>query len=245
VAVSEGSRFLLLQARPEQDAREREAASMAAATGLGDRLDVLSVDVDPLPADLYDRYAGVVTGGSPYSVSDPDEQKSPGQRLAEAQLTRLAEIALERDAPAFFTCFGIGLLTLVLGGDVDRTHPEPVSAAEERLTEAGRSDPIAGVLPDRFFALTGHKESAPAVPPGATLLATNAVSPVQLYRVGNVLASQFHPEPTTQEFVDRATTYSRHGYFEEEELTTIAEAILRAEVTEPRKLLQGFVAQYG
>jgi GMP synthase (glutamine-hydrolysing) len=245
VPVSEGSRFLLLQARPEEDAREREATSMAAATGLGDRLDVLSVDVDQLPADVFDRYAGVITGGSPYSVTDPDEHKSPGQRLAEAQLTWVARVALERDAPAFFTCFGIGLLTLALGGTVDRTHPEAVTAADERLTEAGRADPLAGVLPDRFFALTGHKESAPAVPPGATLLATNDVSPVQLYRVGNVLASQFHPEPTTQEFVDRATRYSRYGYFEEAELTTIAEAILRAEVTEPRKLLQGFVQQHG
>lgn len=243
--MSEGSRFLLLQARPEQDAREREAASMRAASGLADRLELLSVDVDPLPADLFDRYAGVVTGGSPYSVTDPEDRKSPAQRLAEAQLTRLAQDALDRDAPVFFTCFGIGLLTLALGGTVDRTHPEPVSAAAELLTEPGRADPIAGLLPDRFFALTGHKESAPAVPPGAVLLATNAVSPVQLYRVGNVLASQFHPEPTTQDFVDRARTYSRYGYFEEGELTTIAEALLRAEVTEPRKLLQGFVERYG
>jgi len=218
---------------------------MAAATGLGDRLEVLSVDVDRLPAGLFDRYAGVITGGSPYSVSDPEDTKSPGQRLAESQLTWVANEALERDAPVFFTCFGIGLLTLALGGTVDRTHPEPVSPADDRLTEAGRTDPIAGALPDRFFALTGHKESAPTVPPGATLLATNDVSPVQLYRVGNVLASQFHPEPTTQEFVERATTYSRYGYFEEHELGTLAEAILRAEVTEPRKLLQGFVQRYG
>ena len=218
---------------------------MVAATGLGDRLEVLSADVDRLPDDLFDRYAGVITGGSPYNVSDPPEHKSPAQRLAEAQLTRLAEGALERDHPVFFTCFGIGLLTVALGGTVDRTHPEPVSAAENRLTEAGRSDPIAGVLSPRFFALTGHKESAPVPPPGATLLATNPVSPVQLYRVGNVLASQFHPEPTTQDFVDRATTYSRHGYFAEDELATISAALLRAEVTEPRLLLQTFVGRYG
>jgi GMP synthase (glutamine-hydrolysing) len=243
--VSSGSRFLLVQARPEPDAREREAVAMARETGLGDRLEVHSVDVAPLPGDLFHRYAGVITGGSPFSVTEPDEAKSPAHRLAEAQLTRLANEALDRDAPVLFTCFGIGLLTLALGGTVDRTHPEEVSATADRLTDAGKADPIAGALPDRFFVLTGHKESAPAVPPGATLLATNDVSPVQLYRVGNVLASQFHPEPTTQEFVDRATTYSRYGYFPEEELTVIAEALLRAEVTEPRKLLQGFVERYG
>lgn len=243
--MSSGPRFLLVQARPEPDARDRELAAMARESGLGDRLDALSADADRLPADLFERYAGVITGGSPYSVTDPADRKSPGQRLAEAQLSRLANEALDRDAPVFFTCFGIGLLTLALGGTVDRTHPEDVSATEERLTEAGRADPVAGALPDRFFALTGHKESAPEVPPGATLLATNAASPVQLYRVGNLLASQFHPEPTTQEFVERATTYSRHGYFAESELTAIADALLRAEVTEPRKLLQGFVERAG
>jgi GMP synthase (glutamine-hydrolysing) len=233
--------FLLLQARPEADARAGELASMRRAAGLGERLVARSADLEVLPPDLADGCAGVVVGGSPYSVSDAESAKGEGQRLAERQLAALAERALERDLPVFFTCYGIGVLTMVLGGVVDRTHPEAVSAAESRLTDAGRADPVAGVLPDRFTALTGHKESAPEAPPGAVLLATNETSPVQLYRVGSVLASQFHPEPTTADFGQRATIYQRSGYFPVEELTTVLDGLERAAVTEPRRLLRRFV----
>ena len=233
--------FLLLQVRPEADARAGELASMRRASGLGDRLVARSADLEVLPPDLADDMAGVVIGGSPYSVSDQDARKAAPQRLAEQQLSALAERALDRGLPVFFTCYGIGVLTQVLGGTVDRTHPEPVSATESRLTDAGRADPVAGVLPDRFTALTGHKESAPVVPPGATLLATNDVSPVQLYRVGSVLASQFHPEPTTADFAERATIYQRHGYFPVEELEVVTSGLATAVVTEPQRLLRRFV----
>jgi len=239
--MASATRFLLLQVRPEAVPREQEAASMRAATGLGDRLDTLRVDVDPLPADVFDRYAGFLAGGSPFNVSDPEAGKSDAQRAAEERLTAIAAGALERDRPAFFTCYGIGLVTRLLGGTVDRTHPERVSAVEDRLTDAGAADPIAGVLPPRFRVLTGHKESASEPPPGSVLLATNDVSPVQLYRVGEVLASQFHPEPTTTEFTARARAYQSYGYFPPEEFDEIAAAVHGAEVTLPRLLLTRFV----
>lgn len=232
--------FALLQARPEAAARVGELASVRRATGLGERVVAHRLDTEPLPPDLADRCAGVVVGGSPYSVTEPEAAKSGGQRLAEAQLAALAERALDRGLPVFFTCFGIGVLTRVLGGTVDRTHPEPVSAAESRLTDAGAADPVAGVLPPRFVALTGHKESAPAVPPGAVLLATNDTCPVQLYRAGSVLASQFHPEPTTDDFVARAVVYARHGYFAEHELDAVAARLRAATVTDPARLLRRF-----
>lgn len=237
--------FVLLQARPEADARAAELAAMRVASGLGERLTALRVDAEQLPDDLLDRVAGVLAGGSPYSVTDPEDAKGPGQRLAESQLAALAERALTAGAPVFLTCFGIGVLTRVLGGTVDRTHPEAVSASVSRLTEAGRADPVAGVLPPEFAALTGHKESAPQVPPGAVLLATNDVSPVQLYRAGSVLASQFHPEPTTADFIERATVYARHGYFAETELPSIAAALRGSEVTEPARLLRRFAELHG
>lgn len=237
--------FVLLHARPEPDARAAELASVRRGLGVGDRLESRRADAEELPADLADRAAGVLVGGTPYSLTDPEAAKGPGQRLAERQLTALAERALARDLPVFFTCFGIGILTRVLGGTVDRTHPEPVSAAESRLTREGTDDPVASVLPPRFLALTGHKESAPATPPGAVLLATNDVSPVQLYRAGSVLASQFHPEPTTREFVERATVYSRHGYFAEDELSAVSERLLAATVSGPALLLGRWAALHG
>ena len=236
------ARFLLLQARPEAVPRQQEAVSFRAATGLGPRLDVLRVDVDPLPADALERWAGFLVGGSPFNVSDPEAGKPEGQRRAEASLTRLAEAALEAGKPAFFTCYGIGVVTRLLGGTIDRAHPEQPRAAVTRSTAAAADDPVARVLPETFLALTGHKESAPEPPPGAELLATNDVSPVQLYRVGELLASQFHPEPSTEEFVARATAYQAYGYFPPEELEAIAAAVRGATVTAPRLLLPRFVA---
>jgi GMP synthase (glutamine-hydrolysing) len=233
--------FVLLQMRPEADARVAEAASVRSAGGLDDRLVTLNADLDVLPADLPDRHAGVIVGGSPYSVSDPEPTKSEPQRFAERQLAALAERALERDLPVFFTCYGIGILTRVLGGTVDRSHPEPVSATESRLTDAGRTDPLTSGMPDRFIALTGHKESAPSTPPGAVLLATNDASPVQLYRAGSVVASQFHPEPTTDDFARRAAVYQRHGYFPPGEYAAVAASLAAASVTEPQRLLRRFV----
>lgn len=237
------ARFLLLQARPEEVPRRQEAASFRRATGLGDRLDVLRADVDPLPPDAFERWAGFLVGGSPFTVSDPESGKSDGQLAAERTLTRLAADALERGVPAFFTCYGIGLVTRLLGGTIDRSHPERPVAQPTRRTPAGADDPVAGVLPERFLALTGHKESAPEPPRGAVLLATNDVSPVQLYRVGEVLASQFHPEPTTEEFVARATAYQAYGYFPPAELHAIAAAVRGASVTAPLALLPRFVAR--
>ena len=215
---------------------------MRRASGLGARLDTLDVDREVVSPDVLDRYAAVVVGGSPYSITDAEREKSAGQLLAERQLAGLAERALERDRPLFFTCFGIGVLTRVLGGVVDRSHPETVSVAESRLTEAGSSDPVAGVLPPRFDALTGHKESAPEPPPGAVLLATNDASPVQLYRVGSVLASQFHPEPSNRDFVQRATIYARSGYFPEDQLRSVTAQLLSRPVVAPPKLLRRFIA---
>lgn len=235
------ARLLLLQVRPEDGPREQEADVFRTATGLGDRLDTLRVDADPLPEDVFERYAGFLVGGSPFNVSDPESDKTAEQRAAEERLTAVAAGALEHGIPAFFTCYGIGLVTRLLGGVVDRTHPERVSATESVLTDAGAADELAGVLPSRFLALTGHKESAPEPPPGAVLLATNEVSPVQLYRVGEVLASQFHPEPTTQEFIARATAYQSYGYFPPEDLVEIAAAVRDAEVEAPRRLLARFV----
>ena len=130
----------------------------------------------------------------------------------------------------------VAVVLLVITLDLER-----VSAVEDRLTDAGAADAIAGVLPPRFRVLTGHKESAPEPPPGSVLLAANDVSPVQLYRVGEVLASQFHPEPTTTEFTARARAYQSYGYFPPEEFDEIAAAVHGAEVTLPRLLLTRFV----
>lgn len=50
--------------------------------------------------------------------------------------------------PLLFTCYGIGVLTRVLGGHVGTLHGEQAGAVEITLTVEGRADALAGVLPE-------------------------------------------------------------------------------------------------
>ena len=236
--------FLFVSARPDDVPRAGELASVRGATGL-DESSLVShrVDVDPLPPSLFERkFAGVIVGGSPFMVTDPDIRKSAAERQTESELARLAEFSLSTGLPVFFTCYGIGVVGRVLGGGVDLDHPEEAGAVWVDRVDAAVTDPLTAELPERFLAVTGHKESVPVLPPGATLLATRPECPVQLFRAGDALyASQFHPEPTGHDFAERAKHYQEHGYFPPEELARVQRALSHADVVEPRRLLRRFV----
>lgn len=235
--------FLFLSARPEVEAVGPEYESVRRAMGVdAGRLEHLRLDVEPLGSARIEEFAGVVVGGSPYNVTTPEEHKHAVQRRVEADLARLAEAALERDHPLLFTCYGIGVLTRVLGGTVGTLHGEQAAAVEITLTPAGIADPLMGVLPERFDALVGHKEATERLPGDAVLLASSAGCPVQVYRVGNrVWATQFHPEVSASDFVARAQVYRHHGYFPASELRAVSDRLAAASVTEPQRMLRRFV----
>src|SRR4051794_4550905 len=107
--------LLYVGVRPELDAATAERASFRIALGVdADDLDRLDLTTAPLPEDAFERYAGFVIGGSPYNVTDV--RKSEAQRRVEADLERIASRALDGATAAFFTCFGIGVVTRLLGG---------------------------------------------------------------------------------------------------------------------------------
>ncbi|KQM84342.1 glutamine amidotransferase [Agromyces sp. Leaf222] len=240
--MSEPRPFLFLSARPEVEAVGPEYESIRRAMAVGaDRLEHLRLDVEPLPATDLTAYAGIVVGGSPYNVTTPDEHKHPVQRRVEDDLARVAEAALDGGHPLLFTCYGIGVLTRLLGGEVGTRHGEDAAAVEITLTDAGVDDPLTGVLPRRFDALVGHKEATERLPEGAVLLASSAACPVQVYRAGaRVYATQFHPEVTAHDFVARANVYRHHGYFPASELRAVTERLGAASVTQPQRLLRRF-----
>jgi GMP synthase (glutamine-hydrolysing) len=235
--------FLFLSARPEVEAVGPEYESVRRATGLdASRLEHVRLDVDPLGDLDLSEVAGVIVGGSPYNVTTPEAGKHPVQLRVERDLARLAEAALVADHPVLFTCYGIGVLTRVLGGTVGTLHGEDAAAVEVELTDAGADDPLVGVLPRRFDALVGHKEATERLPGDAVLLAASAGCPVQIYRVGTrVYATQFHPEVSTADFVARAQVYRHHGYFPASELRAVSERLAAASVTEPQRMLRRFV----
>ncbi|AZS41747.1 GMP synthase [Microbacterium oxydans] len=234
--------LLYVCVRPETGAADAEHASFRRALGVDvvDRLDLLH---GALPMERLRGYRGIVVGGSPFNVSDA--VKSAEQLRVEADLRTLADAAMAAEVAVFFTCFSIGVVTRMLGGEVVTDTPEPASATVIETTQAGAADPVFGPSGSALTVFTAHKESAAATPPGAVLLATNEACPVQAYRVGTHLyAAQFHPEPTPRDFADRMTFYRTTGYFDPDEFDAVQQQVLAASVTEGAALLRRFAETF-
>jgi GMP synthase (glutamine-hydrolysing) len=141
----------------------------------------------PVPTSLDGADGLVVLGG----VMDADETEDYPHLLATMDLLR---DAADREAPALGICLGAQLAAVALGG---RAYPGP--AGEElgwtkvELTEAGRADPVTGALSEPAELFAWHHDTFDP-PPTATLLASGAVYPSQAFRLGSVVAVQFHPE---------------------------------------------------
>lgn len=234
--------LLYVCVRPETGAADAEHASFRRALGVDvvDRLDLLH---GTLPMERLRGYRGIVVGGSPFNVSDA--VKSAEQLRVEADLRTLADAAMAAEVAVFFTCFSIGVVTRMLGGEVVTDTPEPASATVIETTQAGAADPVFGPSGSALTVFTAHKESAAATPPGAVLLATNEACPVQAYRVGTHLyAAQFHPEPTPRDFADRMTFYRTTGYFDPDEFDAVQQQVLAASVAEGAALLRRFAETF-
>jgi len=230
--------------RPQKGAAAGEFASFRAAMR---RDDLAQIDLvhQALPDDVFERYTGFVVGGSPFNVTDPRSSKTEVQLRLEADLERIAERAADGRTAALFTCYGIGIVTRMLGGQVTRAYPEDTGPTSVTLTDEADQDPLFGMLADRFTALTAHKEGAGTAPPSATLLATNDACPVQAYRVGDRLyATQFHPEPTGQAFTQRMAVYRDDGYFAAADYDAIAARVLASSLSEPTRLLRAFAGRF-
>jgi GMP synthase (glutamine-hydrolysing) len=238
--------FLLLASRSEDVAADDEYAGFLSSTGLtAAQLHRVRLESEPMPPIDLDEYSGIIVGGSPFNAGDPEDSKSDVQRRVEAEFDDLIERVMERDYPFFGACYGVGLLTRHLGGIVDRTWPEEVGPTRVTLTDAGLADPVFGNLTSSFDAFVGHKEACSALPPGAVLLASGEVCPVQAFRVGaNVFATQFHPELTNEGIVTRIRIYRDNGYFDPNTVDDVIASARASVVTEPAALMAAFVRQY-
>lgn len=238
--------FLFLGTRAEDDAADGEYDAVRRYAGLTEsQLRRRRLEREPLgTVDLAD-WSGIVLGGGPFNVSDPEASKSPTQHRVEAELRDLALRVIEADFPFLGACYGIGTLGIHRGGVVDRTYTEPVSCTHITLSDAGREDALFGVLPPAFDAFLGHKEAVSRLPDGAVLLASSAACPVQGFRLGrHVYATQFHPELDVAGLCTRVDVYQHHGYFDPDEVESLKAMAHAADVTEPMRLLPRFVELY-
>ena len=238
--------FLFLGIRPEDDAAEEEYDAIRQFGGLRpEELERIRVEQAPiLPIDL-DDYSGIIVGGSPFNWSIPNSEKTELQQRVENEFQILLGDIVKRDFPFLGICYGIGALGTHQGAKVDFEFGETPGPILVSKTAAGQSDPILKGLPDEFYALTAHKEAISFLPENASLLASSAHTPVQMFKVkNNVYATQFHPELDIPGFVNRIRIYKNHGYFKPEELEATIKHVSSKPITHPAQIIGNFITRY-
>jgi GMP synthase (glutamine-hydrolysing) len=224
-------RLLVIEGNSPQTTAEHVAVGgVPASKGYSDLLRELlpgaAVDIcypgDPaavLPeGEALEGYDGITITGSSLHIYD-------GGPSVHRQI-ELVHAALSTGTPLFGSCWGLQVITAAAGGAV-RKNPkgrEIGFGRGIRLTEAGRKHPMYVGKLDVFNAPTVHLDEVETVPPGATVLATNAVSSVQSVEIrtnGSIAwAVQYHPEYPLRELaaiVRRiGTRLIGEGFFENE-----------------------------
>ena len=238
--------FLLLSIRDEDAAADDEYQAMMRFAGLDQngmhRIRLTHRSLGPI--DLAE-WSGVILGGGPYNVSDPQDSKTATQRRVESELLPLVDRIVDRDFPFLGCCYGVGMLGSAVGATVDRSFPEPVAAVTITLTPAGREDPLFADLPDVFDAYGGHKEAASSLPSHVVCLASSPDCPVQAFRVGaNTYATQFHPELDLEGICTRIDVYKNHGYFAPESAEALKSAARQRNIEYPPTILRRFAQRY-
>jgi GMP synthase (glutamine-hydrolysing) len=155
----------------------------------GDRLERwVTVNGDAGP-DAPDRYDAIMVFGG---AMHPDQDAEHPWLAEEAAFIRET---LDREVPLLGVCLGSQLIARAAG-----THVGPAARAEVgwygvHLNDAGRRDPVIGVLPGRVDAFQWHYYTFD-LPAGAELLAESDTAR-QAYRLGErTWGIQFHAEVT-------------------------------------------------
>lgn len=163
------------------------------AAALGSEVCVVEAHAgEPLPANFGDEDVLVVMGGS-MGVADIGDPRYPWL----APTSELLKQRLKRNAPNLGVCLGAQLLAHAAGARV-----APMTTAHgERVREIGWApvrlldpdDPTTTGLPEEIEVLHWHGDGCD-LPKGAKWLASSAICPVQMFRIGRSVGLQFHPE---------------------------------------------------
>ncbi len=238
---------LILQLRPEDATSDSEYQAFLKYGEISEPdTKRLRIEKNGIPEDLsLADYSSIIVGGSPFDISDPEQEKSAIQVKVENDFHRLLTKVVENDFPFLGACSGNGLLGAYLGTPISTKYGEAVGSVKLTVTEEGKYDPLLEGFPEHINVLLGHKEACDGLPQGATLLLTGADCPVQMFRVGkNVYATQFHPEGDAEGFTVRINAYKHHGYFEPHEADQLIDAVAHVETPFAQDILKRFVQRY-
>ncbi len=140
-----------------------------------------------------EAYDGMAWTGSSLCVHrDGDPDVAPQIELARA--------AFEARVPSFGSCWAAQIAVVAAGGRcaANPRGREMGIARKIALTPEGRSHPMYSGKASVFDAFISHEDEVTHLPPGATLLASNAFTSVQAvaitWRGGTMWAVQYHPE---------------------------------------------------
>jgi GMP synthase (glutamine-hydrolysing) len=238
--------FLIIQLRPEDEVADNEFAAILRYGELrATDVDRARAERNGLPDIALADYAGIIVGGSPFDLGEPEHRKSRIQLRLENDFMRLLDEVAAEDFPFLGACSGNALLAKFCGATISGKYAEPVGGVDITLTDEGRRDPLLEDLPSTFRVLLGHKEACDDVPPGTVLLASSASCPVQMLRLKrNIYATQFHPEADLEGFAVRIHAYKDYGYFPPETAEALLAAIAQEHVSVPQRILARFVRRY-
>lgn len=130
--------------------------------------------------------AAIITG-SPHSVTQPEAWT---HALADWTRQMVGEAR-----PLLGVCYGHQLMAWALGGQVEENVAGyEIGSIEVELTEAGRTDPLLGVLGESLQVQSTHVDTVTRLPFDAVVLGANKRA-LQAFRAGpRAWAVQFHPE---------------------------------------------------
>ena len=126
------------------------------------------------------RPKGVILSGGPASVY---EDGAPA----------LERALLELGIPVLGICYGMQLLALALGGQIEAAEVGEFGRSQLTVSDSGRL--LAGT-PDEQTCWMSHRDTVFAPPPGFTALASSTASPVAAFESvqRGIYGIQFHPE---------------------------------------------------
>ena len=123
----------------------------------------------------------------------------------------LIKFAGDTDIPTFASCFGFQLAVLAFGGEIlSKDEDYEMGSIPITLTNLATIDPVFSGTPDKFPALSIHRQYALELPAGLDLLAYTSDC-LHSFKLRNkpLWAFQFHPE------VDRSTVFQRLAIYKE------------------------------
>jgi GMP synthase (glutamine-hydrolysing) len=126
---------------------------------------------------------GVILSGGPKSVS-------------EAGAPKCAAEVFTLGAPVLGICYGMQLMTDVLGGEVRRSGQREFGHAFVTVRSNGRQPRLFTEVPPQLKVWASHGDDVTGVPPGFAVTATSATAPIVAMEAPerSLYALLFHPE---------------------------------------------------